>query len=132
MNKRGAFIWYRSLWWLLAGIVFLYLGLMPFFEVFPYNFEMGEDLLRFLIVIVGILILIESFRRERGMKNFKWILLGIVMAAFGIYIFLLGINVSLPFNFDINEMVLQGILVLYSLYLIWGAFGQIRVVASTR
>jgi hypothetical protein len=128
MNKRGRFIWPRSLLWLVSGAVFLYLALMPFFDVFPYNFEIGEGLLRVLIVVVGILILIESFRRERGFKNFSWVIIGILIAAFGIYIFLMGLNISLPFVFGINEIVLQIILALYSLYLIWGSFGQVKIV----
>ena len=128
MNKRGAFIWPRSLLWLVSGAVFLYLALMPFFDVFPYNFEIGEGLLRVLIVVVGILILMESFRRERGFKNFLWIILGIIIAAFGIYIFLMGLDINLPFVFGINEIVLQIILALYSLYLIGGAFGQVKII----
>jgi len=126
MNKSAKFVWPRSFFWLLIGAIFLYLGLMPFFNVFPYNFEIGENLLRLIIVIVGLLILIESFKKERGFKNFTSIIIGILIAAFGIYIFLMGINVTLPFQFDISELVLQGILILFSLYLIWGAFGQVR------
>ena len=128
MNKKGAFVWPRSFAWVLIGAIFLYLGLMPFFDLFPYNFEIGEELLRLIIVIVGILILIESFKRERGFRNFMWIIVGIVIAAFGIYIFLMGINVTLPFEFDISDVVLQVILILFSLYLVWGSFGQVKVV----
>ncbi len=128
MDKKGAFVWPRSFIWVLIGAIFLYLGLMPFFDVFPYNFEIGEELLRLIIVIVGILILIESFKRERGFRNFMWIIVGIVIAAFGIYIFLMGINVTLPFEFDISDVVLQVILILFSLYLVWGSFGQVKIV----
>jgi hypothetical protein len=128
MNKKGAFVWPRSFIWVLIGAIFLYLGLMPFFDLFPYNFEIGEELLRLIIVIVGILILIESFKRERGFRNFMWIIVGIVIAAFGIYIFLMGINVTLPFEFDISDVVLQVILILFSLYLVWGSFGQVKIV----
>jgi hypothetical protein len=128
MDKKGVFVWPRSFVWVLIGAIFLYLGLMPFFDVFPYNFEIGEELLRLIIVIVGILILIESFKRERGFRNFMWIIVGIVIAAFGIYIFLMGINVTLPFEFDISDVVLQVILILFSLYLVWGSFGQVKIV----
>jgi amino acid transporter len=128
MDKRGAFIWPRSLLWLFLGLVFLYLALMPFFNVFPYNFEVGEDLLRFLIVAMGVLILIESFRKDKGFRRFFWIIVGIIIAAFGIYIFLIGINVSLPFTFTVNKIILQIILALYSVYLIIGAWQQTRVI----
>jgi hypothetical protein len=128
MNKIGAFVWPRSFVWLLVGAIFLYLGLMPFFNLFPYNFEIGEELLRLIIVIVGILILIESFRRERGFRNFMWIIIGIIIAAFGIYIFLMGININLPFQFNISDLVLQIILILFALYIVWGSFGQVKIV----
>mgnify|MGYP001612003026 CR=1 FL=1 len=128
MNKKGAFIWPRSLLWLFLGLLFLYLALMPFFNLFPYNIEVGEDLLRFLIVVVGLLIFIESFRRERGFKRMLSVILGLVIAVFGVYIFLLGIDISLPFEFNINKIVLQIVLILYSIYLIMGAFEQTRVI----
>ena len=128
MNKIGAFVWPRSFVWLLVGAIFLYLGLMPFFNLFPYNFEIGEELLRLIIVIVGILILIESFRRERGFRNFMWIIIGIIIAAFGIYICLMGININLPFQFNISDLVLQIILILFALYIVWGSFGQVKIV----
>jgi hypothetical protein len=128
MNKIGAFVWPRSLIWLFSGAIFLYLALMPFFDVFPYNFEVGETLLRVMIVIVGILILFESFRRGVGIRKFFWVLLGAIIAAFGIYIFLMGVNVKLPFEFGINKIILQVILALYSIYLLIGAWEQVKIV----
>jgi|TARA_Y100000310_G_scaffold253767_1_gene260706 hypothetical protein len=131
MDKRGSFVWPRSILWLFMGLVFLYLALMPFFEVFPYNFEVGSNLLRLLIFVVGILILFESFRRgTRGLKRISWISVGLILAAFGIYIFLMGLGVNLPFVFNVNQVWLQIILALYSVYLIIGAWGQTKVVEA--
>jgi len=126
MNKKGAFILPRSLLWLILGVMFLYMALMPFFSFFPYNFEVGENLLRALIVAVGVLILIESFRREAGFKRFLQILIGLIIAAFGVYIFLIGVNIKLPFEFEVNKIILQIVLALYSVYLLGGAFQQTK------
>jgi hypothetical protein len=127
MNKRGKFIWPRSLLWLFIGLVFLYMAIMPFFEVFPYNFEIGENLMIFLIFVVGILILFESFKRDSGIKRFFWILFGLIIALFGLYVFLMYLGINLPFVFKVNEIILQIILALYSVYLIIGAWGQSAV-----
>ena len=132
MNKRGGFIWPRSLLYLISGLIFLYLALMPFFSVFPYNFEVGEDLLRILIVIVGMLLLVASFKRDRGVRRLIQVVVGIILAVFGIYIFLMGINVPLPFEFGINKAILQIILALYSIYLIIGAWKQTKTVQITK
>ncbi len=127
MDKKGRFIWPRSLLWVFIGLVFLYMAIMPFFEVFPYNFEIGENLMIFLIFVVGILILFESFRRDSGVKRFFWVLLGLIIAILGLYVFLMGLGVNLPFVFNVNGIILQFILALYSIYLIIGAWGQSAV-----
>jgi len=124
MNKRGRFVWPRSLIWLGLALLFLYIAVMPYFNFFPVSFEIGENLLRFFILLAGLLIFIESFRRHIRFKKFIHIILGLFMAVFGFYIFLMGVNVPLPFEFNINKIILQIVLGLYAIYLLIGAFEQ--------
>jgi uncharacterized membrane protein HdeD (DUF308 family) len=123
-GKRGDFT-AKSLIWLLFALVFLYVGLMPF-GFLPYSFVMTNSLLRALIGIVGILIFIESFNYESH-RRFLGILVGFIFVLVGAYIFIMGMEnpiIELPFVFDVKDTFLQIILIIYAIYLAFGAFKQ--------
>ena len=100
---------------------------MPFnFLPFPFSIEVGETLLRILIGVAGILIFISSFNYERHQK-FIGIITGLIFVVVGVYIYLMSLAnppITLPFVFEINNVFLQVILIIYSLYLAYTAFKQ--------
>ena len=124
MDKRGSWDSPRSWWYFFGGVIFLYLALMPFFDIFPFNFEVGGALLRILISALGLLILIESFTMD-PINKFGKIIVGLIFAVFGAFIFFSYQNASwLPFSLDPGEMVLQIVLIIYAAYLFIGAWRQ--------
>jgi len=124
MDKRGDWDSPRSWWYFLGGLVFLYLALMPFFNVFPFSFAVGDSLLRIFIALIGILILFESFTMDPINKLFK-IIIGLVFAVFGVWLFFSFQGASwLPFDINLSDTILQIVLIVYAAYLFIGAWRQ--------
>ena len=125
MNKKGD--WDNSngsLIYFILGLMFLYVSLMPFIKVFPVNFDLVGNLLRIMVAIVGVIILIESFKMDPINKPMK-IASGFVFAVVGLYFFFSSKNASwIPFIINPGDMVLQIVLVIYAAYLFIGAFRQ--------
>ncbi|MBT6735082.1 hypothetical protein HOA69_01865 [Candidatus Woesearchaeota archaeon] len=125
MNKKGD--WDNSngsMIYLILGFIFLYVSLMPFIKIFPFNFAIEESLLRIMVAIVGVIILIESFKMDPINKAMK-IASGFIFAVVGLYLFFSYQNATwIPFFINPGDMVLQIILIIYATYLFFGAFRQ--------
>ena len=121
-NKRGD-IRPISFLWLGGGIIFLLLGIMPFFNILPFSFELTGLLLKYLIVLVGLLIFVESFGIGFGASKFGRIIIGVLFVAVGLWFILMHYNV-LESLIDVSDIILQILLIVYSIYLIIGAFLQ--------
>ncbi|MFH1376858.1 MAG: hypothetical protein ABIH25_04440 [Candidatus Woesearchaeota archaeon] len=126
MNKRGDFTG-RSAIWLLIALIFLYIALTPFgFLPFPFSLDLTESIVRGLIAVIGVLIFIESFNYDSKQK-FLGIVIGLIFFLVGVYILLMSIEslpFSLPYTFEINDIFLQVILIIYALYLAYASFKQ--------
>ena len=117
-NSHGSWLYF------LGGLIFLYLGLMPFLDVFPFNFDIGSSLLRIMVAVLGVLILIESFSMDPIDKARK-VIVGLVFAVVGLYLFFMGQGASwIPISFSTSDVVFQVILVIYAAYLLIGAGRQ--------
>jgi len=128
LNKKGDWDNTHGSWlYFFGGLIFLYISLMPFFNKFPFEFEVGGMLLRAFIAIAGIIIFIESFTMESIDNSGKIgkIVIGLLFAAIGVYLFSMHIGASwVPFSFSLNEIILQIILIIYAAYLFVGAWRQ--------
>lgn len=117
-NRNGSMIYF------ILGLIFLYVSLVPFIKVFPFNFAMEGPLLRIMVAVVGVIILIESFKMDPINKAMK-IASGFVFAVVGLYFFFSYQNASwIPFAFNLSDMVFQVLLVVYAAYLFFGAWRQ--------
>lgn len=122
-NKRGMWNSPQSWWYFLGGLIFLAVGISPFFKFLPFSITLQGVLLRVLIVVLGFLILIEGFTAMLG--KFGKIILSLFFMAVGLLLLLMYLNVSwIPFNFNLGDIVLQIILIIYAGYLFFGAWGQ--------
>ena len=121
LNKRG---WTRhSFLYLIVGLIFLYVGLMPFFE-FPFTFEVSLIILKVVLAIEGLLILIESFKSGINFSEIWWkVILGLVFFVFAVGILLMDFKV-IPISFIINESILQVAVIVYAIWMIVQAFMQ--------
>ncbi|MBS3172507.1 hypothetical protein J4438_02930 [Candidatus Woesearchaeota archaeon] len=123
LNKKGDWMSPQSWWYFLGGLLFLVVGLMPFFDFLSINLTFEGVLLRVLIVVLGFLILIEGFTAMLG-KAGK-VLLSLIFMAFGLLLLLMYFGVSwIPFNFNLSDIALQIILIIYAGYLFIGAWRQ--------
>jgi len=123
LNKKGDWMSPQSWWYFLGGLIFLAVGLMPFFDFLSINLTFEGVLLRVLIVVLGFLILIEGFTAMLG-KAGK-VLLSLIFMVFGLLLLLMYFNVSwIPFNFNLSDIALQIILIIYAGYLFIGAWRQ--------
>ena len=125
MNKKGDWDNSNGSWiYFILGLVFLYLALMPFFNIFPFNFEIGGALIRILIAIMGVLIFIESFKMDPVNKITK-VIVGLLFAVFGLFFFFSYQEASwLPFSLNPGDTILQIILIIYAAYIFIGAWRQ--------
>ncbi len=124
MNKRGDWDSPRSWWYFIGGLIVLYLALMPFFDLFPFNFSIGESILRILIAIIGLLILFESFTMDPVNKTGK-VIVGLFFAVFGAWMYFSYLGMGwLPFEINLSDTVLQILLIIYAAYLFIGAWRQ--------
>jgi hypothetical protein len=125
MNKKGDWDNHNGSWWyFLLGVVFLYLALMPFFNIFPFNFSIGGALLRIFIAIMGVLIFIESFKMDPVNKITK-VIVGLAFAVIGLFFFFSHQGATwLPFSWNPSDAVLQIILIIYAAYIFIGAWRQ--------
>ncbi len=124
-SKRGDWDNSHGSWWyFIGGLIFLYLGLMPFLSVFPFNFEIGSSLLRIMIAVLGVAILIESFTMD-PIDKVRKVVIGLVFAVVGLYLFFMEQGATwIPFSFGLSDIVFQVILIIYAAYLFFGAFRQ--------
>ena len=117
-NSHGSWLYF------IGGLIFLYLGLMPFLNVFPFNFDIGSSLLRIMVAVLGVMILIESFTMDPIDKARK-IVVGLVFAIIGLYLFFMEQGATwIPLSFSLSDIVFQIILVVYAAYLFIGAWRQ--------
>ena len=117
-NSHGSWLYF------FGGLIFLYLGLMPFLNVFPFNFDLGSSLLRIMVAVLGVIILIESFTMDPIDKARK-VIVGLVFAVVGLYLFFMEQGANwIPINFSTSDVVFQVILVIYAAYLFIGAWRQ--------
>ncbi len=125
LDKKGDWDNSHGSWWyFIGGLIFLYIGLMPFFDIFPFSFTIGESLLRVFLALLGVLILVESFTMD-PMNKFGKVVVGLIFAIVGVYSFLSYQGVSwLPFEMALNSIVLQILLIIYAIYLFIGAWRQ--------
>ena len=126
LNKLGDWDYPRSLFWFVGGLIFLYVSLMPFgFAPFsPSALALSHIVLEILIIIAGILIFIESFG-GMGFSKFVRIIVGLIFVAFGILLMLVDLTViTLPGGLGVNTLLLQIVLIIYSVYLFVGAWMQ--------
>ncbi|MBT6995463.1 hypothetical protein HN865_05185 [Candidatus Woesearchaeota archaeon] len=125
IGKKGDWDNHHGSWWyFIGGIVFLYLGLMPFLSVFPFNFDVSGSLLRIFVAVLGVMIMIESFTMDPIDKGRK-VIIGLVFAIIGLYFFFMHQGATwIPFVFSLNDMVFQILLIVYATYLFFGAWRQ--------
>jgi hypothetical protein len=125
IGKKGDWDNHHGSWlYFIGGIIFLYLGLMPFLSVFPFNFDIGSSLLRIFVAALGLSIMIESFTMDPIDKGRK-VVLGLVFAIVGLYFFFMHQGATwIPFAFNLSDMVFQILLVVYAAYLFFGAWRQ--------
>ena len=117
-NSHGSWLYF------VGGLVFLYLGLMPFFSGLPFVFDIGGSLLRIMVAVLGVLIMIESFTMDPIDKGRK-VILGLVFAILGLYFFFMHQGATwIPFVFSLSDMVFQVLLIIYAAYLFFGAWRQ--------
>ena len=121
-DKKGDWDYPQSLFWFFGGLIFLYLSLMPF-GFLPLSFELSNIVLEVLIVVAGILIFVEAFGGIGYGKIIK-VIVGLLFVVFGICLMLIEFGIDLPFTFGINTLLLQIILIIYSIYLFIGAWMQ--------
>ena len=120
-NKRG---WTKnSFLYFILGFVFLYVGLMPFFT-FPFSFSVSVLILKIVLAIEGLIILFESFKAGMGFKEKWWkVILGLVFFVFAAGLLLVDLGV-LPGSLNINDVIVQIAVVVYSVWMIMQAFMQ--------
>jgi len=125
ISKRGDWDNSHGSWlYFIGGLIFLYLGLMPFLNVFPFNFDVGSSLLRIMVAVLGVIILIESFTMD-PMDKVRKVIIGLVFAIVGLYLFFMGEGATwIPFSFNLSDIFFQVILIIYAAYLFFGAFRQ--------
>jgi hypothetical protein len=125
IGKKGDWDTHHGSWlYFIGGLIFLYLGLMPFLNVFPFNFDVGSSLLRIMVAVLGVIILIESFTMDPIDKARK-VVIGLVFAVIGLYLFFMGQGaVWIPWSFNLSDIFFQVILVIYAAYLFIGAWRQ--------
>ena len=123
LNKKGDFR-VGSWKWILLGVIFLAIGLMPFFpNLFPITFNLTELILKILISVVGFLIIFEAF--DTGFDFGKWarVFLGVLLFGAGIWMTLMHFAI-VPVLFGINVVILQIIFIIYAILMLIGAFMQ--------
>jgi len=125
ISKRGDWDNSHGSWlYFIGGLIFLYLGLMPFLNVFPFNFDVESSLLRIMVAVLGVIILIESFTMD-PMDKVRKVIIGLVFAIVGLYLFFMGEGATwIPFSFNLSDIFFQVILIIYAAYLFFGAFRQ--------
>ena len=125
IGKKGDWDNSHGSWgYFVGGLIFLYLGLMPFLNVFPFNFDVGGSLLRILVAVLGVLIMIESFTMDPIDKGRK-VIVGLVFAVVGLYFFFMHQGATwIPFVFSLSDVVFQVLLIIYAAYLFIGAWRQ--------
>ena len=122
INKRGDWEYPESFFWFFGGLIFLYVSLMPF-KFLPFSVSMNHIILEILIIVAGILIFIESFGGI-GFSKFIKVVVGLIFVAFGILLMLVDLGVILSGSFDVSTLLLQIVLIVYSVYLFIGAWMQ--------
>ncbi|MBI4448300.1 hypothetical protein HY643_04935 [Candidatus Woesearchaeota archaeon] len=132
MNKKG-WVQKRSLYSFLAGLIF---GALGFFSLLN---DLGRGvaglpsmiysltLVKIALIILGLIILYDSFRISYGAKKLLSIIAGLILAFLGILPSAVELDVvkaSLPFNIDIvlSPLILHAVLIAYAAYLIINAF----------
>ena len=125
MNKKGDWDNHNGSWvYFILGVIFLYLALMPFFNIFPFNFAIGGALLRIFIAVMGVLIFIESFKMDPVNKITK-VIVGLAFAVLGLFFFFSHQEASwLPFSLNPGDTILQIFLIIYAAYIFIGAWRQ--------
>jgi hypothetical protein len=127
-NKRGFWVFPRSLWFFIIGAIFIIVSFLPF-DFLPFSFDLSSTVLSIFIVAAGLIILFGSFSgiSQPGIRHgrFARIIFALVLAAFGIYVLLMNMGSTwLSYAFSLNELTLQIIFIFYSIYLFIGAWMQ--------
>ncbi len=127
-NKRGYWEFPRSLWFFIIGAIFIVVSFLPF-DFLPFGFELSSTVLSILIAVAGIVILLGAFGgiSHPGIRHgrFARIIFALILAVFGVYVLLMNMGATwLSYTFSLNELALQIILIVYSIYLFIGAWMQ--------
>ena len=123
LNKRGDFR-ITSWRWLLLGLLFLAIGLMPFFpNLFPITFELTSLILKLLISVIGLLLIIEAYGGRYDSGGWFRVFLSLIPFGAGIWMTLMQFAI-IPVLFEINIIILQIMVIIYSVFVLIGAWLQ--------